>query len=72
MQMLAKICYEPELSLPFNYENIEGTNLRPVKAMQGMNAFLHWGKNLLKKHAHPTFYWPRYACINLSDVDLLI
>ena len=48
----------------------EGTNLRPVKAVRRDDRFLSLALKwiLLEKHAYRAFHWPRYACINLSDV----
>jgi len=78
--MLTKICRKAESSPCFSYENTvtEGANLKPVKAMGRDERFLSLAqinklyhelkRILLEKHKHRVFNWPKYACINLSNI----
>jgi len=70
--MLTKIWRKSKSNLSFSYENTvtKGTNLRPIKAMRCDERFLSLALELIlpEKHAHHAFNWPKYACINFSDV----
>jgi len=71
MQMSTKLCRKSESSLSFSCANTvtEGTNLRPVKAVRRDERFLSLAQiNKLKKREHRAFNWPKFACINLSNM----
>jgi len=72
MQMVTEISRKSESSLWFSYESnvTEGTNLRPIEAVRRDQRFLSLAHKciLLEKHVYRAFNWPKYACINLSDV----
>jgi len=67
MQMLTTFFWKLASSLSLSYENTVGTNLRPVKAVPRDERFLSLRPFCLN-HAHRAFNWPKYTCINLSDI----